>query len=97
LEQVPREPGVVLHERTELPVRETEADDVGPRGNGGRARTVIDERDLAEVIAARQRRDLASVDGNDGFTGVDDEERGAASTFSCDRVTGGEPALLEHV
>ena len=86
----------VLHERPELPVGEPVADELGARGDRRRACALVDERDLAEVVAARQRRALPAADRDRRLARLDHEERRAARALLGDRLARGEAAFLEQ-
>src|SRR5690242_15389636 len=96
LEQLPRDLGVRLDERPELPRGEAVADDFGLGGHGRRAqRLFVDQRDLAEVVARADLTAGLAVDVDAGRSLADDEEADAARSFRRDRVAGRETARLE--
>src|SRR6185437_5042897 len=96
LEQVPGDGCVLLHERSELPVGEPVADELGARGDRGRTRALVDEGDLAEVVAFGQRRARPAADRDRRFARLDDEEGRAPGTLLGDRLARGEATLLEE-
>ena len=87
---------VLLHERPELPVGEPVADELAGGGDRRRARALVDERDLAEVVARRQRRALPAADRDRRLARLDHEERRAARALLGDRLARGEATLLEQ-
>ena len=83
-------------ERAEVPVGEAEADEVGRRGDRRGAGALVDQGDLAEVVARAQGRALDAADGHGRLAGLDQEERRAARALADDRLALREPALLEQ-
>ncbi len=96
LQQVPRDRRVLLDERPELPIGEPVAHEVGRRGDRRRARAVVDQRDLAEVVARGEAGEFAVARRDRGLARLDDEERGATGALPRDRLTRIEAPLLEH-
>jgi hypothetical protein len=96
LQQLPADRGVLLHERAELPEGEPKADEIGGGGDGRRARALVDQGDLAEVVAWLERPPLPAADRDPRLPGVDQEERGGARPLLDDRLTFREPPLLEQ-
>src|SRR5688500_2600175 len=96
LEQLPGDARSRLHERPELPDRQAVRDEIGVRGHVRRAIVLlVDQRDLAEMVALLQRRDLAVAHG-DGRLALADHEEADPSGAGCrDRVAGLEDALVE--
>src|SRR5215207_8686810 len=62
LHQLPADRAVLLHERPELPVGQPIAGKLAQRGDRRRARALVDQGDLAEVVARIQRASLLSAD-----------------------------------
>jgi hypothetical protein len=61
LQQLPADRRVPLDEQAEVPERDPPAEQIAGRSDRGRARTLVDERDLAEVVARLQRRALLAA------------------------------------
>ena len=97
LDELPRDAGVGLDDRAELPERHRVGLHVRVGGDGCRARALVDQRDLAEVVAGAERGPVLAVHGDLRVPLADDEEAGAALTFARDRVAGGVVPLLERV
>src|SRR5437868_1721196 len=97
LKELPGDLGVRLDERPELPGGEPVAGEVGIGGNSrGAARLVVDQRDLAEVVAGAELASLLAVDVHARASVADDEEADAACAIRRNDVTGAETALLER-
>ena len=96
LQQFPPDGRVSLHERAELPERQAVADELGRRRDRGGACPLVDERDLAEVVArARSRRSLpptVTIASPDSMT----KNAAPPDTLLGDRLARGEAALLEQ-
>src|SRR4051794_6727039 len=93
-QEVPCDGGVLLHQGPELPVGQALAHEIRLGGDRRRARAVVDERALAEVIAGREVPDLPPAERDGRLARLDDEERGTAGAFLRDRVAGLEAPLL---
>ena len=64
LQQLPADHPVRLDQRPELPERQPVADELGGGGDGGDADALVDQRDLAEVVARLQVAALLAADGD---------------------------------
>ena len=73
------------------------ADEIGCRGHRGRARSAIDQRDLAEIIAGTERGELDALARDLGFARIDEEEGGGARAFHDDGFALGEAALFQEL
>src|SRR5579859_249916 len=96
LQELPADDAVSLDQRAELPEREPVADEVFRRGDRRDARSLVDQRDLAEVVARPQRRPQLPTDCDADLARLDDVEGGPARAFLDHRLTLGEAALLEQ-
>src|SRR6478672_7141175 len=97
LEELPGDLSIRLDERPELPRREPVAGEIGlGRDRRGAARLVVDQSDLAEVVAGNELATLLAVHIDAGSTFADHEEADAACAFRSDGVAGLEVALLER-
>src|SRR5581483_7756827 len=92
-EELPRDGGVRLDERLEVPGGHAVATHVGERGDRGRAVGSGEKCDLTEVVAGADRADVVAVHRDVGLTLVDDEEAGAAGALLENDVAGGDVAL----
>ena len=72
------------------------ADDLTGGSDRRRACALVDQRDLAEVVALRQRRDLLAVDRDGRFPGLDHEERSSTGALLRDRLARGELTVFEE-
>ncbi len=95
LDELPRDPRVGLDDGAELPERHRVGGQIRICGDRCRARALVDQRDLAEVVAWAERAALLAADGHLGRALADDEEAGAALALRRDRVAGGVMSLLE--
>jgi hypothetical protein len=88
----------VLHE-DRLDGRPSEHEAAQPRGGGdvGRRRLAEEDRDLAEVVAAGERRAIVAVHDDPRLALEDDVEARAGDALADDALALGEPALLEAV
>src|SRR5262245_44658972 len=64
LQQLPCDGAVSLDQRTELPERQAVAYEVRRGCHGGGPRSAVDQRELAEIIAGSERRELNALAGN---------------------------------
>src|SRR5580704_14937961 len=71
LEQVPGDGCVVLDERSELPIGQSVADEIGVCGDRRRTCAFVDEGDLAEIVAGGQCCAWPAPDRDGGFARVD--------------------------
>src|SRR5918996_4709777 len=94
LQERPRDLGMLFDERPELPDREPVAAQVGRCHDRRRARALVDERDLAEVVAWPESRAYLAADANGRVPVGDDEEAGPARALARDRRAFGEGALF---
>src|SRR3954454_3094176 len=92
-EQLPGDRRVGLDERSEVPRRHAVAEHVRPRRQRGGARRLVDERDLAEVVAGPDRAFRLAADLHVGLALLDDEEADAAGALLRHGVAGPEAAL----
>ena len=76
--------------------REAVADEVGRRGDRRRAHALVDQRDLAEVVARAEARALGAAHRDGRLARLDQEERGAVRALLHDRLAGREVPLLEE-
>src|SRR4051794_26738798 len=97
LQQRPRDLRVLLDERPELPRGHAAAAQVGGRRDGRRARPLVDQRDLAEVVAGAEGADDLTAEAHGGVAVLDQEEPDAAATLGGDRLTLVEAALPHHL
>src|SRR6185503_17242834 len=74
LEELPRDVGVVLDERAEIPRRHAVAAKLALGPDRGRALAVGDQCDLAEVVAGAEAPDRLPTDEHSRVAGLDDEE-----------------------
>ena len=81
LEQLPADRRVALDERAEVPEGEAPADQLARGGDRGRARALVDQGDLAEVVAGPERRARLAADRDRGLTRLDHEERRPAGAL----------------
>jgi pyruvate dehydrogenase E1 component beta subunit len=96
LQQLPADHPVCLHERAEIPVGEPVTGELARGGDRGRARALVEQGDLAEVVAGLQRSAPLAADRHRGLTRLDHKEGGPARAFLDDRLTFGEAARLEQ-
>src|SRR5438093_13640065 len=94
---MPRDRGVRLDERPELPGGHPVAAELAVRRDGGRAGALVDQRDLAEVVARAERAALLAALADLGLSGLDHEEPDAAVALARDLLAGRERPLLERV
>src|SRR5436190_22533413 len=92
-EHLPGDRRVALDERPELPRRHAVADHVGAGRQGRGAGRVVEERDLAEVVAGPDRSLRIAADGHFRLALLDDEEAGAAGPLLRQGVALAEAAL----
>src|SRR4051794_40494377 len=85
---------MLLDEWPELPGGETLAAEVGRRDDRRRARSAVDQGDLAEVVAGAKRPDDLAVDADRGVAVLDHEEADPRLALGGDRVALAEAALL---
>src|SRR5260370_26976955 len=95
-QELPRDRGVALDERPEVPRRHAVADHVGRGGDRRRPVGAGEEGDLAEVVAGADRAAGRALHGDPGLAGLDDEEAGAARALGGHRVAGGEAPLAQR-
>src|SRR4051794_36157713 len=67
----PADRAVLMDERAELPQREPLADEICRGGDGRHPRALVDQRDLAEVIAVRQCRARLTADRDGRLAGLE--------------------------
>src|SRR5208337_954831 len=96
LEQLPADHAVLLDERAEVPVGQAVAGEIARRHDRRKARALVDQRDLAEIIARLQGRALLAADEDGRFAGFNDEKRRPARALLDERLALGEAALLEQ-
>ena len=70
--------------------------DVADRGHGRRPRTVVDQRDLAEIGAGAEGGALLAVRGDLRAPRLDQEEADAVLALFGHDLAGGEIAFLEQ-
>src|SRR4029077_9887519 len=92
-EQLPGDRRVALDERPEVPRSHAVAEHVRSRGQRGSARRVVDERDLAEVVAGTDGGLLLAADAHVRLALLDHEEGGASRALLRHSVAGLEAAL----
>jgi hypothetical protein len=95
LQERPSHLRMLLHEGAELPRREPVAEQVGRRDDRGRPDPVVDEGDLAEVVARPERRTVLVPDRDLGVALDDDEEPGSGRAFGRDLRALGKAALVQ--
>src|SRR5581483_10329984 len=93
LEQLPRDLGVLLDERPELPGGEAVRRHRRLRGHGRGTGAVVDQSDLAEVVAGAASPDVGAADAVAHRALADDEEADAALPLRGDHLAGAAPAL----
>src|SRR5436190_1471855 len=96
-EQLPGDRRIGLDERAEIPRRHAVAVHVCASRQRGGARRLVDERNLAEVVAGPDRAFRLAADLHVGLALLDDEEADAAGTLLCHGVAGPEAALAHAV
>src|SRR5207247_2618189 len=81
--------------RAEHPRCEAVGGDLARGGHGRGARPVVDQRDLAEVVAGPSGAFLLAADAVLDRAGADDEEAHTTGALGGDRLAGRERVLLE--
>src|SRR5688500_5961910 len=61
LQQLPADRAVLLHERSKIPERESVTGEFALGGHRGHARALVDQGDLAEVVALPERAALLAA------------------------------------
>src|SRR3954454_6219229 len=97
LKQVPGHRAVALDERSEVPVRQPPADEVGRSRHRRRAWALVDHRELPERVTRAQPRPLLAAHGHDRLAAVDQEERRAAAALPAGALAGCEASYLEQL
>src|SRR4051794_8555168 len=97
LEQRPGALRVFLDEGPDLPGGHPAAAQVGRGRNGRRPGALVDQRDLAEMVAGADRSHDLPADGHGGLAVLDQEEADPAAALRGDRLALGEAALAHHV
>ena len=96
LEKLPADDAVRLDEGAELPDREPPAHEVVDGGDRRDAHALIDQRDLAEVVAGPQRRPQLAPDRDRSIARLDQVEGRSAGALLDHRLALGERTLLEQ-
>ena len=91
LEQLPGHACVRLDDGPKVPRGEPVRGDGGCRCHRRRARTHVDQSDLAEIVARLERVHLLAVNGDGCLTLADDEEADAAFAFLGEKTAIGAP------
>ena len=89
----PRGLGMIGDETLELPGSDAAAAQVGGGDHGRRAGPVVDQGDLAEVVAGAEGSDLLAADADVGVARLDQPESGAAASLLDRGLALGEGAL----
>src|SRR4051812_20025482 len=95
LHDLPADRAVLLDERAELPPGEAPADEVGAGGDGRHPQAVVDQGDLAEVVAGPQHAPVLAADRDVRLAGLDDVEGRPAGALLGDGLARPESPLLE--
>src|SRR5688572_25630891 len=77
LQELPSDRSVPFDKWAELPESKPIANQLRCRGDSGRTRPAVDQRDLAEIIAGTEGRNVDAFARHPGLPGIDDEEGGA--------------------
>ena len=96
LQELPRDVGIALREGAKVPKLDRVAPKVRLRRHRRRPGSLADQRELSEVIARPELRDLGSID-TDGRLSLDDHEAADTAHLALpdDRETGAELPLAE--
>src|SRR3954452_239025 len=96
VQQPPADRAVLLHQRTEVPVREPPADELARRDNGCRACAFVDHRELAERVAGAEFGALLATHPDRRIATLDQEEGGTSRAFADHSLALREAARLEQ-